>query len=67
MTKQFKGIKTKSILKNPCRDNCCLKEGCKNQCGLKYNFLIDLAILHYSKRALKTKTMGNQQVDSNDL
>ena len=47
MTKQFKGIRTKSILKNPCRDNCCLKEGCKNQCGLKYNFLIDLAILHY--------------------
>ena len=37
MTKKFKGIKTKSILKNTCR----------NQCGLKYNFLIDLAILHY--------------------
>ena len=38
MTKQFKGIRTKNILKNPCRDSCCLKKGCKNQCGLKYNF-----------------------------
>lgn len=66
MTKRFKDIRTKNIANN-CRDNCCLKEGYKNQCGLKYNFLIDLAILHYSKRALKTKTMGNQQVDSNDL
>lgn len=66
MEKQFKGITTRNIL-NSCRDICCLKEGCKKQYGFKYDYMVDLAILHYSKRALKTKTMGNQQVGSNDL
>lgn len=61
MEKQFKGISTRNIL-NYCKDKCCLKKWCLNQCGSKYDYIIDLAILHYTTRALKTKTMGNQQV-----